>query len=90
MVFTRIRFFPYIWHLNMGSCLQFVHEVPNQIAMNQTMWGQNKASTVKSSCDICAPQRHYTEYSGNYLLMFWDVPIPSSRVKKSKKRTQQD
>jgi len=81
----KMRFFPYIWHLNMWGCLQFVHEVPNQIALNQTMWSQIKACTVKSSCETCAPHRHYAEYSGNYSLMFWDMSVPSSMVKKSKR-----
>jgi len=59
--------------------------VPNQIALNQTMWNQIKACTDRSSGEICAPQRHYAEYSGNCLLMFRDVSVPSTRVKQSKR-----
>ena len=59
--------------------------MPNWIALNQTMWSKTKACITKS-WEICALVRHYTVWSGNTTLTFWDnLSVPAPWVKKSKR-----
>jgi hypothetical protein len=83
----KTRVFLEIWHLNMWSHLKFVQEAPNQITLNWTMKSQTKACITQLSCKICTLLRYYTTYSGNSLLMLqYNLSVPSSRVKNSKRR----
>jgi len=48
---------------------------------------QTKACIAKFSYEVSALLRYYAALSGNSLPTFWDsISIPSSRVKKSKKK----
>ena len=59
--------------------------MPNWIALNQTTWSKTKACITKS-WEICALVRHYTVWSGNTTLTFWDnLSVPAPWVKKSKR-----
>jgi len=61
----------------------------NRTMSNRTMQSQNQGPHHQSSYDTSALQTYYAAFRGNYLPMFWDkVSVPSSRVKKSKERTE--
>jgi len=70
--------------------LKFMCEASNQTAANRftlkrTMRSQTKAHIAKPSCEICAIVGYYTVQSGNSFQIFWNLLIPASTVKKSKR-----
>jgi len=77
---TKVFFFPYIWHLNMGGCIKFSYEAPNQVALKQTVRSQTMACITELSREFCALLRCCAEKSDNSLPAFWDnVMVPSSK-----------
>ena len=73
----------------MWGCRKFAYEATNQILLIHAMQSQTKACIAKLSYEVSALLVYYAALSGNSLPTFWDnILIPSSRVKKSKKRTE--
>ena len=86
--YARQGFFPYIWHLNVRSCLKFAYEAPNQVALKQTMRSQTMACITELSCEFCVLLRYYTEKSENSLPFQDNLMVPSSRVKNSQTKNR--
>ena len=73
----------------MGGRLKLMYEMLNCTVPNQTMRSQTKACVTKSSCEFSTLLGYYAALSGNSLPTFQDdLSVPSSRVKKSKKREE--
>jgi hypothetical protein len=64
-----------------------MYEVLDGNALNWIMWSQTKACMDKWSREISILLKYYAEMSGNSLPTFRDnLLVPSSRVKKSKRK----